>query len=139
MLGFQHVPAAQSISEGVWPKYAASVALRRIVWAVLYGDVCGDFPSDFVVQPQRFVMEAAKYEASDQAHRRFKDDNFSLWTEHSRALSEGGPRKLEVVPDVKQNQVAYRPSFEAQIVRILHVIQPWIRENVRRNAVRDVF
>jgi len=84
-------------------------------------------------------MEAAKYETSDQAHRRFKDDNFSLWTEHSCELSEGGPRKLEVVPDVKQNQVANRPGFETQIVRILDTIQPWIRENVRRDALRDVF
>jgi len=46
---------------------------------------------------------------------------------------------LQVVPDVEQNQVANGAILETQVVRILHAIQPRVRENVRRDALRDVF
>jgi hypothetical protein len=43
-----------------------------------------------------------------------------------------------MVPDIKQNQMADFSLTEGKMIRVLHTIQPRIRENIGRDALRNV-
>src|SRR5277367_410041 len=82
-------------------------------------------------------MKPSQHEAADQSHRGIKDDDSPSWGQPSSELLQRAARELEMMPHVEQDQIADATAFEAELVGVLDLVDPRIREKVGGDAIQE--
>src|SRR4030095_16503334 len=81
------------------------------------------------------MMKEAVDETSQHSHRRIKNDQPSARVQHPMELGDSRARKLQVMPDIKEDEVCDRAILKTERIRILDLVEPGIGKYVRRQSL----